>query len=462
MRALLRPQVHHGLGFTAACRWCMIVRNGEVGDLRRANATSECATMGKRQRVHKSAVRPRPARDVAAISFAMRTMAVVCIAIGLALSSFLVGRSFQLLDGHSADVIDVCRRVLGGSCAAALDSREWWFLGISPAGWGLVYYFAFGVLFVLVGILREQFAPQAYAAAVILSVAGTLLSLYLGSMMALGIAPFCPLCLLLQSIPLLLVPITLRLSLRSSVPFPAAMHGVVNFVRGAIVGESRSTWWNVIAFTLCAAVALVVYQWVLLQTERRLAAVVDPFDLETAWTELNTSPRREIPIDESDPRLGPVDAPIQLVVFSDFGCSGCREFAAIPQGLADRFPEDLKIVFKHLPTVETKAASIAAQAAHRQGKFWEYHDALFSDAGTDLEVDLRRTASQVRLSLDRFTADLHDPSTRRKVELDMALANDLGVDATPAVFLNGHRIRQVSLPLLSGLMDRLRKGDAPE
>jgi uncharacterized membrane protein len=390
----------------------------------------------------------------------LRTTATTCILVGLAVSGYLLLRCFQVLEDDSAHTFDVCQRVLGGTCDLALQSREWWFMGISLAGWGLVYYTALGALLTTGCILRDQFEAQSVAAAALLTVFGASLSICLAYFVVSGRAPFCPLCIVLHVVNLLLVPVTFRLSQRSSLPFRSAVGAALDFFRGTT--DTASTgWWQILGFAFCGLIAIVVYQWVLLQTERREPVTRYQVDLDSAWEKYSQSPRREIPLGELDPRLGLPHAPLQLVVFSDFGCSGCREFSKYPQLLIEQFPQDLAIVFKHAPAVGNRKLSMAAQAAHEQGMFWEFHDALFASQAALSEPLVKETARELGLSLERFSSDRLGVRVREKVEADTALADRLGLDVTPAVFLNNRRIQEISFPLLTGLIARLRNDDIP-
>ena len=116
-----------------------------------------------------------------------------------------------------------------------------------------------------------------------------------------------------------------------------------------------------------------------------------------------STPKQDVTIDADDPRLGPADAPVRLVVFNDFQCPACRAFAHQISHLTEHFPGKLAIIFKHysLGTECNEAVSVdrhpraceaarAAEAARRQGKFWPFHDGLFA---SDLERQRRHDPS---------------------------------------------------------------------
>ena len=145
------------------------------------------------------------------------------------------------------------------------------------------------------------------------------------------------------------------------------------------------------------------------------------------------------------PALGPVDAPVQLVAFMDFECPYCRRAAQEGfQELRRRYPEDLRLVFRHLPLPIHRSADGAARAAvaaDRQGQFWPFSDRLLAPEVTSLG---RGTFLAIARALDldeaRFTADLDGPDVAATVREDMLLARRLGLDATPGFFLNGRHV----------------------
>ena len=100
----------------------------------------------------------------------------------------------------------------------------------------------------------------------------------------------------------------------------------------------------------------------------------------------------------------------------------------------------MRIVWKHYPLdfhKEAPFAHMASIAAQDQGKFWELHDKLFTDAQKLKPDNVRQYAREVGLDMKRFEDDLLKPETRSKMEADMAEAKRLGVTGTPAFFING-------------------------
>lgn len=101
----------------------------------------------------------------------------------------------------------------------------------------------------------------------------------------------------------------------------------------------------------------------------------------------------------------------------------------------------MRIVWKHHPLVglhkDTKLAHIASQAAHDQGKFWEYHDKIFANSKDVKRETLVRYAQELNLNMSAFEAALASPKIAAAVDADTAEAESMGATGTPAFFVNG-------------------------
>jgi len=112
--------------------------------------------------------------------------------------------------------------------------------------------------------------------------------------------------------------------------------------------------------------------------------------------------------------------------------------------LLAKHPQDLAVVLKHMPLKSHRkamGAAIAAQAAHRQGKFWEMHALLFQNRRALDRPDLEKYAGELALDLDKFKADLDDPKTKQEVLADQAIALKVGARSTPSSYVNGMGVR---------------------
>jgi predicted DsbA family dithiol-disulfide isomerase/cytochrome c-type biogenesis protein CcmH/NrfF len=152
-------------------------------------------------------------------------------------------------------------------------------------------------------------------------------------------------------------------------------------------------------------------------------------------------PREREPIDlEHAACRGPDQAPVTLVVFSDFECPACAGGRKLIEVVERQSRVSLRICYKHFPLQQHPHARLAARAAiaaQKQGRFWRYHDLLFDDQWNLDESDLVERAEQIGLDIDRFVSDLHAPEGSARLDRDLREALRLRVRATPTFFING-------------------------
>jgi len=146
-----------------------------------------------------------------------------------------------------------------------------------------------------------------------------------------------------------------------------------------------------------------------------------------------------VPLGES-PVRGPDTAPITIVGFGDFACPFCAKGHETMQRIEEHYGDEVRMVHKHKPLPFHRFADPAARAAvaaQKQGKFWEFHDGLYALGPKFAPEDLRELAKQIGLDMQAFDADMSAPWAAERVEDDLALAMALGVNGTPAYFVNG-------------------------
>ncbi len=121
-------------------------------------------------------------------------------------------------------------------------------------------------------------------------------------------------------------------------------------------------------------------------------------------------------------------------------------------------PETVKIVFKHLPLRMhnmAEPAALAAIAAQNQGKFWQMHDAIFAAGPKNLTKDsLIKDAEKLGLNMEQFTKDMNSPETKQKLAKDLADARNADVSGTPALFMNGRRVKNRGPEALQKMVDQ--------
>jgi len=114
----------------------------------------------------------------------------------------------------------------------------------------------------------------------------------------------------------------------------------------------------------------------------------------------------------------------------------------------EKYPKDVKVVFKNFPLSSHRyalKAAAAAMAAERQGKFWEFHDRLFENYNRLNDQTIGQIASALNLDLVAFEKSMRDPAIEEKIRQDVYDGRQAGVNSTPSVFINGRRLRNRSL-----------------
>ena len=139
------------------------------------------------------------------------------------------------------------------------------------------------------------------------------------------------------------------------------------------------------------------------------------------------------------PSDGRENAPVTITMFSDFQCRFCRESQPILAELLDEYPDDVRLVFRHLPLAGVAAGfsgATAAVCADKQGSFWEFHDAAYQSDSL-APAKLIEIAEQIQLDIEAFETCIDTPATFEKVRTDAAEAFRLGIAGTPAFVVNG-------------------------
>jgi protein-disulfide isomerase len=144
------------------------------------------------------------------------------------------------------------------------------------------------------------------------------------------------------------------------------------------------------------------------------------------------------------PLRGKAGSKLVLVEFSDFQCPYCgKAYETVKQFMAAH-SQDVALVYKHLPLGEMHPqatnAALASWAAQQQGKFWEFHDAMFSAQDRLGEAYYDETAKRLGMDVARFDKDRASDAAKAAVQRDLDLAKKLGIQATPQFLLNSHPI----------------------
>jgi protein-disulfide isomerase len=371
-----------------------------------------------------------------------RTFSFGLIAFGWLLSGYLLLRMAGIggvrLPWHPA----ISAGALCSGCDEALASASSSFHGFPLAGLGLAYFALLGFVLAIGGVwaTRTVFLVVAAGAGVSVTLSSALFS---------GATSVCVPCLLVHAANLglmaaLFVLVSRQATIEDRQPPPLL---------------SRKAWALIAVVTMATSALLE-------------AAMVRPgVDARKIIAAYRSAPMFDITPETGDAVLGQPNGRVRLVVFSSFQCPWCQVFAPILHRLSERYSDNLTIVFKNYPLGKdcnpalagdmqprACAAAWAAEAAHLQKSFWHYHDSLFSYSLQASEEILRATARGAGLDLEQWDRDRASQSVQSKVARDVELGMRLGVDGTPVVFLDGRRVKDLSLPVLDLLIRQEIKG----
>jgi protein-disulfide isomerase len=170
-------------------------------------------------------------------------------------------------------------------------------------------------------------------------------------------------------------------------------------------------------------------------------------------------------------RMGSPNAPVQIVEFADYECPYCQKVSEDLNKLRQQFGDQVSVVYKDFPLPMHPLAARAAEAARcagDQGKFWEYHDALFQNKKLQVK-QLKEQAVAMNLDPVRFNQCLDGGEEIAPVKKDAQEGKRLGLEGTPSFFVNGHfmsgaigysKLREAVLHELSGSMNAAQKQSA--
>ena len=170
------------------------------------------------------------------------------------------------------------------------------------------------------------------------------------------------------------------------------------------------------------------------------------------------APKHDINFPEA-PKKGALQAKVTIVKFSDFYCGFCQKAADTLSALVKKHPKDLAVVYMPLAVTGKKADQLskAAYCAHKQGKFWEFHDQAFELGGGKLtDESPQELAQKVKVDEKKFTSCLSEASTAAFIQMAKDEAKKLGVQSTPTMFINGVRAGPL-MDLEKSLADAVEK-----
>ncbi len=377
------------------------------------------------------------------------------IVIGLSLVGAAIAVTLLLHHFGEGGAAAVCGE--GGGCDLVSQSRYASLAGIPLASFGLAVYLALAA-WLLVAVVAAEAPRLAMAGAAFFVCAASLgFDVWLLALQAFQIGAFCPLCLATYAVNLAacvaLWPARSAFldlgALRSNGP------GRIALVGGVLSAFAFGS--SVVGITLALSERASGRQSALLGAEatQLKEALDDPqkfeqYQRQKAIAEFDASEPLTIAYD-GVPLKGTEDAPISVVEYSDFLCPYCQSLAGAFDEYLAASGGRVKVFFKHYPldpecnpaiegTGHSGSCGLARGAicAGAQGRFWEYHDAIFAKSlQAPGEADFERLAREVGLDLDSFSACLVDDHTRRRLAADIDEGRRVGVSSTPTVLVSG-------------------------
>ncbi len=181
---------------------------------------------------------------------------------------------------------------------------------------------------------------------------------------------------------------------------------------------------------------------VVLETLRKYATEQQQKDQKLAAEALKSVRKDTKSLIGDSPVTGAADRKIVMIEFSDFQCPYCATASKSVKQFMAKHKDKVTLVYKYFPLTqihpEALPAARAAWAANRQGKFWEYHDLLFTNQARLGETLYTETATKLKLDLKRFNSDRKNADNA--VIADYTLGRKLGIEGTPTVIMNGETI----------------------
>ncbi len=151
-----------------------------------------------------------------------------------------------------------------------------------------------------------------------------------------------------------------------------------------------------------------------------------------------------IKIANSDHVRGNKNAKVTIVEFSDYQCPFCSRFHDTMKEVMQKYPKDVRWIFKHFPLDSihpyARKAAEAAECAGEQNKFWEYSDAIYANQDKLNDEYIVSAGKDVGLNEAKFKSCLDSGKFTKKVDEDMSYGQSLGVQGTPGSFVNGQAI----------------------
>lgn len=376
------------------------------------------------------------------------------------------------------DGLSVCKIGERFDCATVAKSSWSIFWGIPLASWGIAFYLCI-LLFSLLRI-KSLLAKETVSSVIfLLSLSASIFSIILFSVSYFSIGKLCPLCIAMYVVNFLMFAASLVLIKPLSL-VEAAYKGSASFLRfpGLLLGIKSTERQSALARLGAVTVALILFATKASEFIIEDKFIIPQIEVNQTIAFWSKQPENKIEIRSDDFTLGRADAPIQIVEFSDFQCPACRRFYTRFEPLLTQYKDSIHFVFKNFPLdnycnslIEEKFhehacyAANLARCAGEQGTFWETVDFLNhlsvfdnDEAESSLIRDEMEKGLEI-IGLDK-SAVLECVKSERQlnaIKKDIEQGNSLGIEGTPAIWVNGRKVPLSSNSELQGLFEKILK-----
>lgn len=358
---------------------------------------------------------------------------------GAFVSSYSVWHHVRVrLEGVTDAACNLSERL---SCDTVASSSYSEFLGIPLGVWGLGYFLTITSLLFLSSIKKDLYKTglRIWGALVL---TGILVSLGLAAISFFILKSLCPTCLIIYFLCL----------------SQGLLYGLTRHMISLSEGSKPHLLKGLAASAVIPALLAFIYQstepYLMSQAEEKISRRQDsqPNTLASTFHEIpvNRSPYSGL---GEDFRKGPDHARVTIVEFSDFQCPACMRMSQPLQEIQEEFADKVQIIYKNSPLDQScnpympgpmhafacQMAIAARCIGQQQGSFWDFHDLLFARQSQVSQDKLKLWMKEFDIEEEDYKKCMKNQSIIDKVRDDINLAQKLGVDSTPTLFINGRR-----------------------
>lgn len=385
--------------------------------------------------------------------------------IGIALSLYLFWEHIRLqlgIQGGSA----LCSSGGFADCTSVNSSRFAKLGGIPLAALGVLYYLIH-LSFIAFHGAKSKFFENAQRWVLWFAIAGFGLDLYLLTMQLTELHKICPLCLTTY-VTTFLIGLGAFFNLRGSTS-AASAKSIFMGPGGRPFRLPAGSWALTAICVLIVSASLYILPFTQVPSSTRPESAGNIESYIESFAKQKAAP---LPSKPGDGRIGPANAPVQVVVFSDFECPFCKRAAFTLQDAVRPYPEHVSLTFKNYPLdsscnpaleqpMHPNACKLAqlGYCAQLKGKFWQYHDLVYfelQDKGLNRSIAEIGSDMKPVFSNNEIRDCLASSASLDNTKQDVTLGNSLDIRSTPTVFINGKR---VLLPLSAESMSALLRAE---